>query len=292
MMAELGDPGERASPAAPDAPAAPGWWSILKREPLVHFVVLGALLFAASALWQQRGREVVVIDRATIEALVQRQTEILGRPPSQEEQALLLQGLVDDAVLLREAYHRGLEQDPVVEQHLVQKMHLLLGEEIPEPDEAALRALLVDQAERYRSPPAVSLDQVFYADPGALPPDLLERLRAGEDFRGLGERLFMLGHRLARYSIADLVGLFGEDLARQIFALPVGEWQGPFRSPQGVHLIRVAEKLPPRVPAFEEVEGWLREDWRHAMQQQMIAAQLATLRERYRIMIEQGGTGR
>ena len=65
-----------------------------------------------------------------------------------------------------------------------------------------------------------------------VPADLLERLRAGEDFRGLGERLFMLGHRLARYSVADLVDLFGEDLARQIFALPVGEWQGPSARPR------------------------------------------------------------
>jgi PPIC-type PPIASE domain len=292
MAAEGDGADERAPPAAEAAAAGRTWWSFLKREPLVHFVVLGALLFGASALWQRRAREVVVIDRATIEALVRQQTEILGHPPSQQERALLVQGIVDDAVLLREAYRRGLEQDPVVEQHLVQKMRLLLGEEIPEPDEAALRALLAAEAERYRSPPTVSLDQVFYGDPAALPADLLERLRAGEDFRGLGERLFMLSHRLARYSVADLVGLFGEDLARQIFALPVGEWQGPFRSPEGVHLIRVAEKLPPRVPAFEEIEGWLREDWRHAMQQQMISAQLAALRERYRIVVEEGEAAR
>ena len=253
----------------------------------MHFVVLGALLFGASALWQARQRETIVIDRATIEALVQQRSEILGAPPSEEEQALLVEGVVEDAVLLREAYRRGLERDALVERHLVQKMRFILGEEIAAPAEAELRAYFAAEAERYRSPPTVSLDQVFFDDPAKLPGDLLERLRAGEEFRGLGQRLFMLGHRLARYSVADLTDLVGADLAREIFALPPGEWRGPFRSPHGVHLIRVAEKLPAHVPPFEEVADWVREDWRHARQQALIAAQIADLRERYRVVIEE-----
>ena len=269
-----------------------GWWPFLRREPLVHFILLGALLFGASALWRKGEPATIVIERARVEVLVQQQGEILGRPPSEEEQALLVQGLVDDAVLLREAYDRGLEQDPVVERHLIQKMRFLLGEEIPAPGAAELRAYFATQAERYRSPPSVTLDQVFYAERDAAPGGLLARLRAGEDFRGLGERLFMLGPRLARYSVADLADLFGADLARQIFELPTGEWQGPFGSPHGAHFIRVAEKLPARVPAFEEVADWVREDWRHARQQELISAQLAALREGYRIVIETGAASR
>jgi hypothetical protein len=262
------------------------WWRFLAREPLVHFIVLGALLLGASVLWRGDERAAIVIERATVKALLQQQTEMQGRAPSEEERALLLQGLVDDAVLLREAYERGLEQDPVVERHLVQKMRFLLGAEIPDPGDAELRAWFEAQAERYRNPPTVSIDQVFYADPAAVPDDLLARLRAGAEFRGLGERLFMLGPRLARYSVADLVDLFGDDLARRIFELPVGEWQGPLSSPHGVHVVRVAENLPARVPAFEEVADWVREDWRHARQQEVIAGQVAALRERYRIEIQ------
>jgi hypothetical protein len=52
--------------------------------------------------------------------------------------------------------------------------------------------------------------------------------------------------------------------------------------------VRVAEKLPAQIPAFAEVADWVREDWRHARQQELIAAQVAALRERYRIVIEDG----
>jgi hypothetical protein len=261
-------------------------WAALRREPLVHFVLLAGLLFAASALREGAGRETIVIERPTIEALIRQQTEIQGRPPSEQEQALLVQGVIDDAVLLREAYKRGLEQDAVVERHLVQKMRFLLGQEVPEPSEAELRAYFEAEGERYRSPPTVTLDHVFYADPQAVPDGLLEKLRAGADGRGLGDRLFMLGPRLARYSAADLAGLFGAELAQRVLELAPGSWQGPFRSAEGVHFVRVAARDPARLPAFEEVVDWVREDWLHARQQQIIGEQVTALRARYRIVVE------
>ena len=271
-----------------NAAAAQRLCAFLRREPLVHFMLLGALLFAGSALRQSAERETIVVDRATIDALVRQQSEILGRPPSDQERALLVQGIVDDAVLLREAYRRGLEQDAVVERHLVQKMRFILGEEVAEPSEAELRAHLQAESERYRSPPTVTLDQVFYADPDAVPDGLLAKLQDGTDFRGLGDRLFMLGPTLARYSVVDLTDLLGVDLARRIFELPPGAWQGPFRSAEGVHFIRVVTRHPARVPAFEEVVEWLRQDWRHARQQELVGAQLPALRKRYRIVVEAG----
>ena len=114
----------------------------LRREPLVHFVVLGALLFGGQrAVRGRRARD----DRDRSGRPSRRWSAAgaaLGRPLSEAERALLVQGLADDAVLLREAYRRGLEQDALVEQHLVQKMRFFLSEELPEPSEAELRALL------------------------------------------------------------------------------------------------------------------------------------------------------
>jgi parvulin-like peptidyl-prolyl isomerase len=102
----------------------------------------------------------------------------------------------------------------------------------------------------------------------------------------------MLGPTLARYSVVDLTDLLGADLARRVFELPPGAWQGPFRTAEGVHFLRVVTRHPARVPAFEEVVEWLRQDWRHARQQELIDAQLAALRERYRIVVEAGEASR
>jgi len=282
-----GGPADHPDGSAPGrAGRARRLWAFLRHEPLVHFIVLGGLLFAASALRQSAERETIVIERPTIEALIRQQTEIAGHPPSDQERALLVQGVIDDAVLLREAYKRGLEQDAVIDRHLVEKMRFLLADELPEPSEAELRAYFEAEAERYRNPPTVTLDQVFYADPGSVPDGLLAELRSGVDFRGLGDQLFTLGPTLARYSAADLTGLLGADLARRIFELPPGSWQGPFRSAEGVHFIRLRAREPARMPAFEEIVDWLRQDWQQARRQEVIQGQIEALRTQYRIVVE------
>jgi hypothetical protein len=263
-------------------------WAFVRREPLVHFMVLGALLFGADALRRSAERETIVIDEPAIQAMVDQQTQFLGRPLTEPERQRVVQGMVDDAVLLREAYKRGLEQDSLVDQHLVQKMRFLLNEDLPEPSEAELRAYLEANLERYRSPPAVTLDQVYFADPAAVPDGLLERLRAGAAIEGLGDPLFMLGSRLTNYSARDLGDLFGADNAERIFAMPPGEWQGPLRSTEGVHFVRVVSAQPARVPAFEEVRNSVLEDWRRAQQVENVAKRVAELRTRYRIVVDAG----
>jgi len=266
-------------------------WAFLRHEPLVHFVVLGGLLFGASALRQSAERETIVIDPPAVQAMVAQQVQFLGHPLSATERRHLVQGMIDDAVLLREAYKRGLEQDSLVDQHLVQKMRFMLTGDLPEPSEAELRAYLAAHAETYRQPATVTLDQVYFANPAEVPDGLLKRLRAGADFEGLGDPLYMLGNRLTGYSERDLGDLLGTDNAKQIMALSPGAWQGPLRSAQGVHFVRVVTKQPARLPAFEEVRNSVLEDWRRARQNAIVAEQVAELRARYRIVVEPDAGG-
>lgn len=208
-------------------------WNALCHEPLAHFIALAGLLFLANALVAPAGPAPIVVDRPTIDFLVQQQTELVGRPLTEAERRAVIEGFVDDEVLVREAYQRGLDRDTVVRRHLVQKMRFILGDEVSEPTEADLGAFLEANRERYRDPPTVTLDQVYYADPAQVPDDLLARLQAGAAIERLGDRLFALDRRLSRYSLRELIGLLGPDPARQIFELPAGEWHGPLISDQG-----------------------------------------------------------
>jgi hypothetical protein len=259
---------------------------------LVHFLVLGGLLFAASALRQSTQRETIVIDQPAVQAMVAQQVQFVGHPLSDAERKRLVQGMVDDAVLLREAYRRGLEQDSLVDRHLIQKMRFLLTEDLPEPSDAELRAYLQAHPERYRTPPSVTLDQVYFAKPAEVPDGLLARLRAGADIAGLGDPLYMLGHRLTGYSERDLSDLFGADNAKEIMAQPPGEWQGPLHSREGVHFVRLVAKQAAHLPAFEDVKNSVLEDWRRARRNQIVAARVAELRARYRIVVEANGGAR
>jgi PPIC-type PPIASE domain len=258
----------------------------LAREPLVHFLLLAALLFGAYALLAPAGENRIVVDRAAVDRLVAERETLLLRPLSDEEREAALQFLIDEEVLLREAYLHGLDQDAVVRQHLVQKMRLILSEDQAEPSEVELRAFLENNRERYRTPPTVTLEHVFYADAAAAPPELLDQAQDGPDLGNLGERLLMLGPRLNHYSLQDLIGLVGPEVARRVFELPVNIWHGPMASAGGVHFVQVVGHQPAEMLPFEALAGSLRQDWFLARQEQALAAKLGELRANYRIVVE------
>lgn len=260
-------------------------WNTLRHEPLAHFLVLAGLLFLANALFGRAGPEPIVVAPSTIDFLVQQQTELAGRPLTEAERQAAIEGFVDDEVLVREAYRRGLDQDDVVRRHLVQKMQFVLGDEVPAPTEQDLKAFLEANPERYRDPPTVSLDHVFYADPAQVPDDLLTQLQGGAAIERLGDRLYTLDRHLSHYSLSELIGLIGPEAARQVFDLPSGEWHGPLTSDEGVHFVRVVERHPPVTPPFDQLETQLRQDWTYVRQGEAVAARLRELREHYRIVI-------
>jgi hypothetical protein len=100
------------------------------REPILHFLVLGGLLYWASTL---PGRAPTVVRNSRIEvpaAEVSRMRKVWAlqwrRPPRPEELRSLIDDCVREEVLFREAIAMGLDRnDDIVRRRLVQKMEFL-----------------------------------------------------------------------------------------------------------------------------------------------------------------------
>jgi hypothetical protein len=256
------------------------------REPLLQFAAAGGLLFLANALWAPSDSDRIVVTKAIAEALATEREELLLRPLTGEERERLVSEFIDEEVLLREAYRQGLDRgDPRIRRWLIDKVAFLIDEEPKEPTPADLDALFREKPERYMTPRAVSFDHVFFASGTAHPEDaepLLARLRAGADFRSLGDE-FWLGKSLNRFSELELSTTLGSEFISRVLALPIGEWTGPMTSSRGVHFLRVAAKHEPELPPQEDVAWALREDWLRAKREESRALKLRELRAQYRI---------
>ncbi|HLK09755.1 MAG TPA: peptidylprolyl isomerase [Candidatus Binatia bacterium] len=111
------------------------------RAPLVHFLVLGALLLGARAWWEAGGgegrRPRIVLTAADIARLRGEWAEEHGAPPDAAAEAVLVRRAVDEEVLWREALAAGIpERDPVTRERLVR-----LGEFLGEDGERGRQAL-------------------------------------------------------------------------------------------------------------------------------------------------------
>lgn len=262
--------------------------TMLRREPLVHFLLLAGLLFVFESLWSARQAERIVVDRQTAEFLIQQREDLELRELSPEERRETLETWIEDEILYREAYKRGLDKDPRSRRNLILKMRGLALSELRDPTDQELRDHFESNRERFRRPPTLSLDHVYYRAPESIPAGLLAELRAGRPHDALGEDLPSLRRR-GRHTASQLAAALGPEAAREVLGLEEARWHGPVESRQGLHFVRVVERRPAEDARFEDVEAYLAQDWSLAQARRAVEAEVEEVRDGYEIVIEADG---
>jgi len=255
------------------------------REPLVHFLALGALLFLAFHWWGAgAGTQRIVVTPGQVESFAAAFQRTWLRPPTAEE----LKGLVDDHVRMeiavREALALGLERDDIViRRRLRQKFEFLAESQIDatRPTDADLQSWLESHAEQFRTEPELAFRQVYFKSIDAA----RAALAAGGDPATRGDRL-MLPDEVVLAPRSDIARQFGREFAEQLGDLPTERWAGPVRSGFGAHLVYVRERKAGRLPALEEVRPLVEREFLAARRKQRLDAIYAQLLERYQVVIE------
>ena len=264
-------------------------WQAMVDEPLILFAIIGGVLFAVHGLRKSDDLiENIEIRPTTIRALQTMQQDLAGRPLTDSERENLVQGLIEDEVLMREAFRRELEKkDSRVRKRLLSVMRSTLDQPVAAPTRAELEAYFREHQSRYLSGETITFDHVFLSFGSAQEPDdpaeLLASLRAGADHMQLGE-FEIFGRILRDRSQVELRRTLGDDFAKQVFALPLGQWHGPIDSRHGMHFVRVTDKRDPAAPSFEQLEEYLRQDWMFRKRRALQTAKIAEMQKRYRIV--------
>jgi hypothetical protein len=273
----------------------------LLREPLLHFVLLGGLLFVIDA--SLRGRSVeagggdIVVSQGRIENLVGLFVKTRHRAPTADE----LRGLVDDYILEEALYREGLalgvdRGDTIIRRRVRQKMEFVMDDvvELAEPTEAELEVWFEGNAQSYARPANYTFRQVFLSPErrGATVRDDAERLlaelrstAASSDPREYGDRS-LLEHVYSDFG-ADLVARsFGQPFADHLAELPKGQWSGPVESSFGLHIVLIDESTEEELPTLAEVRAAVERDWSYAQRQEATKRFYEEVVGRYRVSIE------
>ena len=250
----------------------------LLREPLVHFLLIGAVLFGLYAVTQP-GRPATASSKeirlsvdeiAQLTLLYQSQWR---RPPTPQELARMVENKVQQEILYREALAMGLDKDDeIVKRRMAQKMQFL-AEDVAaarEPTTAELRSWFEKNSAKFAQPPRLSFRHLYFAPDRRGPrarDDAQEALAklAGQpvDAKIAGSLAdpFMFQEYYRDRAPEFLGKEFGPQFALAVAKLPPGSWQGPIESGFGWHLVFVDTAIPGRAPAFEEVEPDVRTAW-------------------------------
>jgi peptidyl-prolyl cis-trans isomerase C len=274
----------------------------LLREPLVHFVLLGTIMFGAWA-WMGPGRVGVEPSseiRLTLDDLSQ---QILGfrsqwqRDPTPEELGRLVEDRVREEVLYREGLALGLDKDDtIVKRRMAQKMRFL-AEDVAaahEPTTEELEGWFDEHRDQFAFPPRLSFRHLYFSpdrrgtrardDATAALTTLADQPEDAKVASSLGDP-FMF-QEYYRDRAPDFLGKeFGPGFAVAVAQLAPGSWQGPIESGFGWHLVFVDTLIAGRVPAFEEIENDVRRAWLGEQKEQAWRTAYGAMRAKYSVLL-------
>jgi hypothetical protein len=272
------------------------------REPLLHFLLVGLLLFAVYEV-RQRGRDPEEASRRI--ELTTADVEQIGlawvaqgrAAPTPDELRSLVDARVREEILYREAQALGLgEGDTIVRRRLAQKMEFLFEDvaALRQPTQSELQAWFDRNAEGFRVPPRATFRHLYFSpdrrgerahddaaralrEIAALPMDSPRAKAQGDPF--------MFQDYYGDRTPDDVARAFGSGFAQALFRLEPGAWSGPIESGYGWHLVWLDALIPARVPAFEEVERDALAEWTEEQRAGIREKAFLAMRARYEVVL-------
>ena len=264
------------------------WLQRLKREPLVHFLIFGTLIFGVDqVLLEVRGnpQDIVVTKEAYKEA---HDTFVAGlkREPSAAELKTLTDRWVDNEVLYREGLALGLDKgDPAMRDRVIFKTLSLAqaGLALPKVDRAGLKTWFASRRDRYDMPARFDFEEAVPAGAAATPVALdkfataLNAQQAPDTEGSL--RIFKDRPR------PNLVQSYGETFASALEKQAVGRWS-VVQSKEGGRVVRLVAQVPGQPVNFDDIQDRVYQDWKEVTTTELTRNAIREIARKYRIRDE------
>jgi hypothetical protein len=272
---------------------------LLLREPLLHFLVLGAILFGLFGMIGKKDAEApakIIIPAARVATLADGFARTWRRPPTEQELHGLVEEYIRDEIFYREGRAAGLDRDDFVIRRRVRQKMEFLAEDMAaaEPSDEQLGAYLASNPERFRTEDRLTFRHVFLSatrrgsaldDDARQIADTVTRTSATADAATIGDP-FLLGDEFGEMAQSDVARTFGDGFAKQLSAAAPGRWQGPIQSSFGVHFVFVDKRATGTLPLLDTVREAVRQEWLNARRIEAQQTLYRTLRERYEVVLE------
>jgi hypothetical protein len=275
----------------------------LLTEPLVQFLIIGACIYGAYALFgapEEDFRDTtILVDSNRINAMISQWEKRWNRLPTRTEINGLIQAYIREDVLYRQAVAMGLnEDDPITRRRMAQKLEFLTSDlaQMQKPQEGELEEYFAENQETYRGLDTVSFIHVFIdpdkrgdatlSDAAEILAQLMVAGLPDAETIQAGDRL-ILQNNFTSATELEIRRQLGSAFAEAVMTLEPGQWHGPVLSGYGVHLVYVYEFVEAPLTIFAEVQARVLDDWHAQKREQFNADFLESLKSRYQIVVEE-----
>ena len=257
------------------------------REPLLHFLLIGAALFGIDRLIN---RDADAANEIVISAEVTREAHDLfkarrGHEPSAEEMKALQKIWLDNEVLYREGLALQLDKgDTAIRERVIFKALSVVdgGTQLPPASDEVLRDWFEKRRAKYDEPARFDFQEAVLGgetDETAVRAfvDLLNNGTPGDAKAGL--RVFKGRPH------SNLLQSYGEGFAKALEGAAPGQWLA-LQSRDGWHAVRLDATSAGKPASFEALRGVVLQDWTDSVLAEQRSAAVAALAKKYTIKVE------
>lgn len=273
----------------------------LLKEPLVHFLLLGAILFGVYDYVNQgesAGAKQIFVSNARIENISNLFYRTWQREPTSEELNNLIDEYVKEEIMYREGLEMGLDRDDTVVRRRIKQKFEFLAEDagsVVAPTEAELLVYMKENAERYIKPVNHTFRQVFFSydshgiEAAQKATAALKKVSAA-NWEKLGDTSIVLRTEYFDSSEFEVARVFSREFASGIAKLPVGSWAGPIKSGYGAHLIYIEARTGGQIPELNEVLEVVENDYRNQLRENYLENLYVEIKKNYEVSVEPAST--
>ena len=211
----------------------------------------------------------------------------VGRDPTDDELARIINNLIDEEILYREALLLGLDQeDTIIKRRLAQKISFLKEESIPEiPTTEELNEYYKNNKEKYYIESSFTFTHYYFSENKNSLERSQQALKALQDNSKVKSDPFYLGKTFANEPLRNINTNFGESFSNELMTADLAVWNGPFESTYGHHIVYINSVIPGYIPEIEEVLRQVEVDFLQIKREQAVKGFLNNIRSEYTIFI-------
>jgi len=234
------------------------------QEPLLHFLVLGGLIFLFYAYVNDgftQEEKKIIISQAKIDQLTYIWQKKHMRSPTKEERQEMIDGEIYAEVMSREAMKLGLDkEDGIIRRRLVQKMSFVSANlsALLEPSDAELKKYLEVHQEEFMSERQISF---------------------------ILKNRVILEKTHTNMSDWEVSRSYGRAFTEKLFTLPVGVWSKDIDTAYGKVEVLVSDKKQAKTPPYATLKSRLKSAWQKEAQKKLEKNFYETLKKEYRITV-------
>jgi hypothetical protein len=260
------------------------------REPLLHFIILGGVLFAADHFIVARNDDprVIHIDAAVDARARQVFKEARGHEPNADELYALRRVWLDNEVLYREGLALQLDKgDDAIRERVIFKQLSVIdaNTKLPPYDDAVLRKWFEQNRAKYDEPARYDFQEAILVGDKSEQAvrAFVSALNAGSPGDAKADlRVFSKRPR------ENLVQSYGEEFANELAVVPPGDWRA-MKTRSGWRAMRLQSISKPQPADFESLRGVVLHDWTDATLQEQRSAAVKALAKKYTVKVEAKG---